>query len=204
MTALKTLPRRLSSRRKKKIKMTEEEMNYILENTEIEKQDLEAKYQTFLSTHAYGQMSKRSFSRMMKECYPGMRTEKLTRHVFRMYDTNGDGCVDFKEFIIGLNIMNNGTPEQNLKQLFRILDINNDGRILTAELVEVVKDILEVLTEENPHYAKDTLTLAEAAFAEMDLNVDGEITGDEFVTACLEKKRFSKILTLLIIELFSN
>ena len=24
----------------------------------------------------------------MKECYPGTDTEKLERHIFRMYDTN--------------------------------------------------------------------------------------------------------------------
>ena len=25
---------------------------------------------------------------MMKECYPGTDTEKLEKHIFRMYDTN--------------------------------------------------------------------------------------------------------------------
>ena len=34
-----------------------------------------------------------------------------------MYDTNGDGHIDFREFMIVLYIMSNGTPEENLKQV---------------------------------------------------------------------------------------
>ena len=31
--------------------------------------------------------------------------------------------------MIVLYIMSNGTPEENLKQIFRVFDINNDGKI---------------------------------------------------------------------------
>ena len=31
--------------------------------------------------------------------------------------------------MIVLYIMSNGTPEENLKQIFRVFDINNDGTI---------------------------------------------------------------------------
>ena len=40
-----------------------------------------------------------------------------------------DGHIDFREFMIVLYIMSNGTPEENLKQIFRVFDINNDGKI---------------------------------------------------------------------------
>ena len=116
-----------------------------------------------------------------------------------MYDTNGDGSVDFKEFTLALDVLANGTPEQNLKQIFRVLDINNDGKIDVMELVEIVKDIFEV-TKEN--IIENENSLAGAAFAEMDLNADGEITEEEFVKACLAQKKFSTIVTLKIIDLF--
>ena len=45
-------------------------------------------YQNFLKKHPDGQISRKSFHSMMKECYPGTDTEKLEKHIFRMYDTN--------------------------------------------------------------------------------------------------------------------
>ena len=49
---------------------------------------LQKQYQNFLKKHPDGQISRKSFHAMMKECYPGTDTEKLERHIFRMYDTN--------------------------------------------------------------------------------------------------------------------
>ena len=40
-----------------------------------------------------------------------------------------DGHIDFREFMIVLYVMSNGSPEENLKQIFRVFDINNDGSI---------------------------------------------------------------------------
>ena len=37
-----------------------------------------------------------------------------------MYDTNGDGHIDFREFMIVLYVMSNGTPEENLKQVTKM------------------------------------------------------------------------------------
>ena len=50
-----------------------------------------------------------------------------------------DGHIDFKEFMIVLYVMSNGTPEENLRQIFRVFDINNDGRISVTELRRIVK-----------------------------------------------------------------
>jgi len=66
--------------------------------------------------------------------FPDTDTIKLEKHIFRMYDSNGDGFIDFQEFMIVLYVLSNGTPEANLKQIFRIFDINGDGTISKKEL----------------------------------------------------------------------
>ena len=87
--------------------LNEEDLNYIARNTAMDKDAVEVRtflgllrttvnllvilqrqYQNFLKKHPDGQISRKSFHAMMKECYPGTDTEKLERHIFRMYDTN--------------------------------------------------------------------------------------------------------------------
>ena len=79
-----------------------------------------------------------------------------------------DGHIDFREFMIVLYIMSNGTPEENLNQIFRVFDINNDGKITlkvrmisvcsvlsiivvisVQELQKIVRDLFLLINESN-------------------------------------------------------
>ena len=200
----KVRPKAITNMERQKVELCSEEINFLTWNTSLGRKKLEVQYKNFISSHAKGQMSKKSFNSMMKESYPRVDTKKLCRHVFRMYDTNGDGSVDFKEFVLALDVFNNGSAEQNLKQIFRVLDINNDGKIHVMELIEVVRDIFELAKQKNPNTTENWDVLAGAAFAEMDLNEDGEISEEEFITACLKQKRFSTIVILHIIDFLSS
>jgi hypothetical protein len=66
------------------------------------------------------------------------------------------------------------------------------------ELIEVVRDIFELAKQNNPNYTENWDILA--AFAEMDLNKDGEISEEEFITACLKQKKCSTIVILHIFD----
>ena len=48
-----------------------------------------------------------------------------------------------------LYVMSSGTPEQNLQQIFRVFDINNDGKISLAELKKIVKDLFTLNNDDN-------------------------------------------------------
>jgi len=181
--------------------LTVEDIEFIARNTAMTKAQVETQYQNFLKMHPDGRISKKSFHTMMKECYPGADTEKLERHIFRMYDSNKDGHIDFREFMIVLYIMSNGTPEENLNQIFRVFDINNDGKITLKELQKIVRDLFLLINESNADKASQE-TVVKSAFNEMDENHDGKISQSEFVEACMAQKKFSTMLTLKIIDVF--
>merc|ERR1712156_1274781 len=180
---------------------TDEDIDFIARNTAMKREAVEIQYKTFLQKHPDGRISRKSFHMMMKECYPGADTEKLERHIFRMYDSNKDGHIDFREFMIVLYIMSNGSPEENLKQIFRVFDINNDGTITLKELQKIVRDLFHLINEENADEASQEL-LAQSAFNEMDENHDGQVSEEEFIEACMSQKKFSTMLTLKIIDVF--
>eukprot|EP00088_Acartia_fossae_P067641 TRINITY_DN8461_c0_g1_i3.p1 TRINITY_DN8461_c0_g1~~TRINITY_DN8461_c0_g1_i3.p1 ORF type:complete len:216 (-),score=42.57 TRINITY_DN8461_c0_g1_i3:522-1169(-) len=181
--------------------LTEEDIDFIAKNTAMDRSKVEAQYQNFLSQHPDGRISRKSFHEMMKECYPGTDTEKLERHIFRMYDTNDDGHIDFREFMIVLYIMSSGSPEENLQQIFRVFDINNDGAISLKELKRIVKDLFHLINEKDADQASQDV-VATTAFTEMDENNDGQVSEEEFIKACMRQKKFSTMLTLRIIDIF--
>merc|ERR1739837_19008 len=182
--------------------LTNEDLEFIAKNTALTKVQVESRYQNFLKLHPDGRISRKSFHSMMKECYPGADTEKLERHIFRMYDTNKDGHIDFREFMIVLYIMSNGTPEENLKQIFRIFDINNDGSVSQKELGRIVKDLFHLFKKEDNPDKESQETIANKAFKEMDVDSDGKVTEEEFVRACLSQETISKMLALKVIDVF--
>merc|ERR1712106_885065 len=181
--------------------LSEEDIDFIARNTAMEREQVEHQYQPFIQRHPDGRISRKSFHQMMKECYPGADTERLERHIFRMYDSNQDGYIDFREFMVVLYIMSNGTPEENLRQIFRVFDINNDGKISVPEMRKIVSDLFHLINIST----KDTRSeedVADSAFKEMDENQDGEVTQDEFIKACLCQKKFSSMLALKIVNIF--
>ena len=44
-------------------------------------------------------MNKTSFTRMLDQALPGQESKKMVPHIFRVYDENNDGFIDFAEFM---------------------------------------------------------------------------------------------------------
>ena len=97
--------------------------------------------------------------------------------------------------------MSGGTPEEILKKIFRLFDVNSDGSISKKEMKRLVKDMYGLLKREDPNLSAADL-VAKSAFAEMDKDEDGKVTVEEFVIACLSEEDFSKLLSTTAIEIF--
>jgi len=105
--------------------LTEEDLDFIANHTAISRDEVDRQYENFLEKHPDGKIRKKVFQSMIQTCYPNTDTEKLEKHIFRMYDSNSDGYIDFREFMVVLYIMSNGTPEANLKQVKSKEKLNN-------------------------------------------------------------------------------
>jgi len=71
---------------------------------------------------------------------PELQQNPLVRRVIDIFDDDGNGEVDFKEFIQGLSHFSaKGDMESKLRFAFRIYDMDNDGYISNGELFQVLK-----------------------------------------------------------------
>ena len=105
---------------KKKNKLTEEDLAFLSRNTDCSRDELKAHFDNFISKHPNGCIGKKDFHSIMKSCFPNRDYAHLEKRIFNMYDENRDGMISFREFMVVLYVMSNGTPEENLKQIFRV------------------------------------------------------------------------------------
>ena len=158
----------------------------------------------WLKRHPDGKMNKQELKEMMKKALPKFtpaEAEKMENHVFRIYDKNQNGFIDFHEFMTVFMILTGEEPKDVLKRVFRIFDVNSDGTITQEEMLILVTDMHKLVEDELQNNTDNDL--ATNAFDEMDTNEDGVVTIEEFVLAVENQKVFSKFLASKIFNMFS-
>lgn len=101
--------------------------------------------------------------------------------MFDLFDRDGSGSIDFREFLVGLAILcDRADPATKLAFCFRMYDLDGDGCISRAELYKIVESCLLQNALVLP---ADVLSrLVDSTFALVDTDGDGRITEAEFST----------------------
>merc|ERR1739838_1062175 len=109
---------------------------------------------------------------------PELQQNPLVQRVIDIFDEDGNGEVDFKEFIQGVSQFSvKGDKLSKLKFAFRIYDIDNDGFISNGELFQVLKMMVGT-------NLKDTQLqqIVDETIIYADKDGDGKISFEEFST----------------------
>ena len=85
-----------------------------------------------------GQLTRKKFLEVYSGFFPDGNAEKFCEHVFRTFDADHSELIDFKEFLLAINITSAGKPEEKLEWAFQMYDINGDGTIEKKEMVEII------------------------------------------------------------------
>ncbi|XP_075415112.1 calcineurin subunit B type 2 [Tenrec ecaudatus] len=124
---------------------------------------------------------------------PELQQNPLLGRVIDIFDTDGNGEVDFKEFIVGASHFSvRGDEEQKLKFAFMIYDIDKDGYISNGELFQVLKMMVgDNLREPQLQQLVDKTILL------LDRDGDGKISFEEF-SAVVRQLEIHKKLVLAL------
>ncbi|KAJ2439272.1 Calcineurin subunit B, partial [Coemansia sp. RSA 2440] len=107
---------------------------------------------------------------------PQLANNPLSARLIDIFDTDGGGDVDFKEFITGLSTFSSkGDKEEKLRFAFKIYDIDRDGFISNGELFMVLKMMVG-----NNLTPVQLQQIVDKTIREADKNGDGMIDFEEF------------------------
>jgi len=96
-------------------------------------------------------------------------TETQLKKIVSKFDKNGDGLIDFSEFM-EMMTRHERKEVDELKEAFAVFDKNGDGSISAKELEIVMKALGEEIDRET----------IELMIKSVDVNGDGDISFDEF------------------------
>lgn len=103
--------------------------------------------------------------------------------MMRLVDVNGDNEIDFQEFLVMMTMRSGERDtEEELREAFKLFDLDGSGTISREELKTLMKNLGQALTDEE----------IDAMIDEVDINLDGEISFDEF-QALMVRSNFSPV-----------
>lgn len=110
--------------------------------------------------------------------------DDFVKHLFRSFDADKDGYVDFKEFIVGLCVSGSENVDTKLKWAFKMYDLDGNGSITRDEMAGMLRAIYKMVSPDNQRSqdsADEIEDLIVSFFDSADKNKDDAISEDEFV-----------------------
>ena len=177
-------------------KLKPKELSDLVNTTAFSKKELKAWYKEFRLDYPSGYLTMYTFKELYRHFFPDGNADTFAKHAFRTFDTNGDGEIDFREFITALSVTTRGSADEKLKWIFSMYDLDGNGYITRGEMLEIVGAVFKMAsgTSHLPEEESTPEKRVERMYLVMDKDDDGKLTLDEFIAGAKSDDKLAEWL----------
>ncbi|XP_010003985.1 PREDICTED: visinin-like, partial [Chaetura pelagica] len=107
-------------------------------STRYSEEELVRWYRSFQLQCPDGRIRRDEFEKIYGTFFPDSDPQGYARHVFRSFDTNEDGTLDFREYIVALHLTSSGKTHLKLEWAFSLFDVDRNGEVSKGEVLEIL------------------------------------------------------------------
>ncbi|XP_037624228.1 guanylyl cyclase inhibitory protein [Sebastes umbrosus] len=153
-------------------------------------------FRKFINECPSGLITLHEFQRHFCDGTVGSESAEYAQQIFRTLDNNGDGVVDFREYVMAISMLIEGSAVEKLRWSFKLYDKDRDGSITREEMLEIMQAVYKMnvaaaLTEPNPLTAEECTN---GIFVRLDKDNNAIISLEEFIEGALDDDWIRKML----------
>ncbi|XP_026032090.1 guanylyl cyclase inhibitory protein isoform X1 [Astatotilapia calliptera] len=134
-----------------------------------------------------GLIALHEFQRHFCDGTVGSESAEYAEQIFRTLDSNGDGVVDFREYVMAISMLIEGSAVEKLRWSFKLYDKDRDGAITKEEMLEIMQVyrlcVVVYKTEDVPDVAVRLMCVSLFGQAVYKMNVAAGLTKPNPLTA---------------------
>ena len=124
--------------------LSQADFEYCVSHTKFDESDILRWFKGFRKECPTGYFARDHVKRLFTKMFPAGNGTVFTNNIFRVFDNDNNGFMDFKEFLMALDVTTCKTSEDKLKWTFQLYDIDGNGTIDLQEMIAII-EILDEL-----------------------------------------------------------
>ncbi|XP_044190710.1 recoverin-like [Thunnus albacares] len=167
-------------------------------NTKFSETEIVQWYENFKKQCPTGRISKEEFQSIYSKFFPDSDANTYAQHVFRSFDTNDDGTLDFKEYIIALHMTSTGKTTRKLEWAFSLFDVDKNGYITKSEVTEICSSIFKLIPKDEvadlPEDENTPQKRADKLWMFFDKGENDRVAEGEFIQGVLDNEAALRLI----------
>ncbi|RNA31173.1 Neuronal calcium sensor 2 [Brachionus plicatilis] len=175
--------------------LSEKDLMFLESNTNFNREKIIQWHNAFLIDCPNGKLDKKQFIKLYLQLEPTEgKAEKYAEYVFKAFDSDHSGFIDFTEFLLAFNIRSKGNLEARLSWTFNLYDLDNNGQIDKKELKKMFQVLFTMLNVNKKDERYNVEKRIEEILKKYDVSGDKKLSHDEFVQGIKNDEPLQKLL----------